>query len=455
VGFYTRRWVRRDLARQEFGRLFRAVRWRTGLSQEALGQLVGLSRTRITDAERRKGASRSRFTNWETICRIGAGLSIPTDLLAGYSLTPGREREAEDWMDRRTFHNTILAAIFGGIGASAAADEDRLRSILPSPGSEPTPRRIGTNEVNAIRAATTGYRSSHFQYGGGLMRAAAVAQLDYVLKLRGAQSSDSVRSDLAFATAELSNTAAWMSFTANRHEDARRLWAIALNGARESGHPQSADLMVETLMNAAVQSLHLGKPDEVVSLAKYASSLMTTPGAAPVSAPTRHYTYTHLAHAYARMGDASSCRASLDQSEQALDNADTGPLPAWTSYVSEGSRYLQNGISLTLLARKDQSHAVNAVDHLRRSLSFYSPERQACDRALALSSLASAYVHVGDLGSAVSTGHEAVTLVSGTSSIEPHPALEMLQQLLVAHANSPDVAHLRHDIRELVSPTAI
>jgi hypothetical protein len=183
-----------------------------------------------------------------------------------------------------------LAAIFGGIGVSAAADEDQLRSILPSPSSEPTPRRIGTSEVNAIRAATTGYRSSHFQYGGGLMRAAAVAQLDYVLKLRGAQCSDSVRRDLAFATAELSNTAAWMSFTAGRHEDARRLWAISLNGARESGHPQSADLMVETLMNASVQAFHLGSPHEVVSLAKYASSLIATPGAIPVSAPTRHYT---------------------------------------------------------------------------------------------------------------------------------------------------------------------
>ncbi|HEY4006629.1 MAG TPA: helix-turn-helix transcriptional regulator [Pseudonocardia sp.] len=448
--------MRRDLARQEFGRLFRAVRWRTGLSQEALGQLVGLSRTRITDAERRKGASRSRFTNWETICRIGAGLSIPTDLLAGYSLAPGREREAEDWMDRRTFHNTILAAIFGGIGVSAAADEDRLRSILPSPGSEPTPRRIGTSEVNAIRTATTGYRSSHFQYGGGLMRAAAVAQLDYVLKLRGAQCSDSVRSDLAFATAELSNTAAWMSFTANRHEDARRLWAISLKGARESGHPQSADLMVETLMNASVQAFHLGSPSEVVSLAKYASSLIATPDAIPVSAPTRHYTYAHLAHAYAKMGDVKSCNASLGQADQALDKADTEPLPAWTSYVSEGSRLLLNGMAFVLLAPTDHAFAPDAVDQLRQALVYYDPTEQACTRAEVLSLLASAYAQVGDLDSAVTTGRDAVALTDNASSVEPIFALQQLKDLLAPHeSGSSDVAQLQHEIRELVKPTAI
>ncbi|HET9117384.1 MAG TPA: hypothetical protein VFN75_04785 [Pseudonocardiaceae bacterium] len=47
------------------------------------------------------------------------------------------------------------------------------------------------------------------------------------------------------------------SYDAERHNDARRLWMIALSVARQADHPRAMDLTAGLLLDMAHQSLHL------------------------------------------------------------------------------------------------------------------------------------------------------------------------------------------------------
>jgi hypothetical protein len=69
-----------------------------------------------------------------------------------------------------------------------------------------------------------------------------VAELRSVLALRHASCTSAVRERLMMATAELGKVAAWISYDAERHNDARRLWMIALSIAHQAAHLTIAEL---------------------------------------------------------------------------------------------------------------------------------------------------------------------------------------------------------------------
>jgi hypothetical protein len=74
--------------------------------------------------------------------------------------------------------------------------------------------------------------------GGGLCRAAAVAQLHQVRRLEDAVCTSAIRSRLLVAIAELASMAGWMAYDVDEHDAARRLWTYALDTARRAdGHP--------------------------------------------------------------------------------------------------------------------------------------------------------------------------------------------------------------------------
>ena len=93
---------------------------------------------------------------------------------------------------------------------------------------------------------------------------------------------------LDIAAADLAMLAAWCSYDAERHDDARRLWIVALELCRHTDHPRAADLAVVILLDMAHQSLHLMRPDDALRLAGLGLAVENgSPGA--VSDATRSY----------------------------------------------------------------------------------------------------------------------------------------------------------------------
>jgi hypothetical protein len=257
------------------------------------------------------------------------------------------------------------------------------------------------------------------------------------------------------ATSALANTAGWMSCEAGRHDDAQRLWTIAMNTARSAQHPQSTDRMVETLTDTAHQSIHLGQPTEALGLTRYAAALTTMNPATQVGSGPHAYAQEISAVGQAMLGEAEPCRAALDQAGQIVADTDpTATRPTWSYHASAVGHSAWCGLALFQLSVTDASHAPEAVEHLTSALDGLSP-RNANVRARCLPALAGSYAQAGDLDTALTFGHESATLADGLSSTIPHSWLRTLDDVLERHQQRGDVAELRHRIHETTAPTTV
>ena len=451
--FYQRPALRRAVGGYDFGAVFREVRsYGIGMSQEELGFLVGLTQDTVSKVE----LGLRRLDKFADVVRAVTALGIPVALLNFTRTSPfGGGEGMVGWVDRRGFHKALAAT---ALGVGATLELDRLQTLLPTAGQEPPPRRIGAEDVTAINQTTDTFRASHNERGGGLARAAAVAQLGYVLNLRGSLCSQQVRAELLIATAALANTAGWMSCQANRHEDAQRLWMIALSTAREANHPYNTDLMVHTLMNTGHQAVLLDQPREVEGLVKYATALTAMAANAPVGAETRHYVAGLTALSQAMSGHTEACLRALDEAGQIIADADADvDQPPWSSPIDAATEFGWRGRSLFRLVATDPSYAPRAIECLRKALDAYEPGRTSTVKVLAVSlpALAGSYVQAGDLDTALALGHESVTVADGLSSVTPHSWLRALDEVLEPHQQRADVAELRHRIRQVTVPTTV
>ncbi|HEX2300913.1 MAG TPA: hypothetical protein VHH34_20800, partial [Pseudonocardiaceae bacterium] len=118
----------------------------------------------------------------------------------GQSANTGRKKGVS-WVDRRDFVD-YAAKLTLGMAAAAGLDTGRLLALLP--GSEPVGnRRVGVADVEFIEQATAGFARQDFAHGSGLVRDAAVAQVNTVLPLLDAQVSDELRPRLQLAVGHL------------------------------------------------------------------------------------------------------------------------------------------------------------------------------------------------------------------------------------------------------------
>jgi hypothetical protein len=92
------------------------------------------------------------------------------------------------------------------------------------------------------------------------------------------------------------------------------------------------------------------------------------------------------------------------------------------------------------------SFAPAAIEHLHSAVDSYDSS-YARPRAIHLPDLVGAYFRVGDLDTAVTTGHEAVTAISTLSSKLAYAGLRVLDTVADPFGHKPEVAELREHIR--------
>src|SRR3954469_17490761 len=117
---------------------------------------------------------------------------------------------------------------------------------------------------------------------------------------------------------------AWMTYDIEQHEAARRLWMIALETARRTDHPRSADLTVILLLDLAHQALHLHQVQDALRPVHAQDALRlvqlstatATAGKSPVSASSRSYIAATQAWCHAAAGDAEPCKRALDEAQR-------------------------------------------------------------------------------------------------------------------------------------------
>ncbi|MGH3831670.1 MAG: hypothetical protein ACRDRS_14685 [Pseudonocardiaceae bacterium] len=441
--FYDAAQVRAELGDYDFGAFFLRVRALTGWSQTTLGEIVDLSQPQISALE----TGRCRLRDVEIVARVATGSYIPPDRLnfldPGTTVGLARVAGWKDvrWMERRDFVEYVAGLTLGAAGV-AGLDVDRLAALLPQAQRTGT-RRVGTADVEAIEQLTDTFVSQDFAGRSGLVSDAAVAQLRATLPLLGAQAAPEVVPRLRLATARLATQAGWLSFDVTQDETARRLWMIGLDIARDTGHPLGADQAAFLLYDMALQSVHLGRPNEALQLVQLGHAVMA--GKHPVSAATACCLANIQATAYAAQRDAVGCDRALGQAADhfaAIDPADTEPWAALL--VDEAYLVARQGRTHYTLAipGRDPHTADRAVPLLRQAVNQYGPAR-ARPRALYLSDLAGAHALGGDLDTAVTIGHQAVDAITALSSPRAHDKLRVLNTVLEPLHASPGVPELR------------
>lgn len=458
AGFFTREPVRRALAGCDFGYLFRAVRRIAGLTQQELGDVLGLDQDRISRIER----GERQLRDIVTIARVASRLGIAPVLLG---FTPGTvsvewtgadEIREVDWVRRRDFSWIVAGIVLGGVDA---LDVDRLDALLPAGQTASRMARIGVADVVAIEQATALFRHSDFSQGGGMCRPMVVAKLRSVLALRHASCTSAVRERLMVATADLAAVAAWTSYDVERHNDARRLWMIALSVAQQSEHPYAADLTAHLLMDMAHQSLHLRRPQEALRLVQLGYGVGAR-RAQPVSASTASHLANYQAWGHAALGDVQACERGLGQAIEDFTHADPNTAAPWAAHLTtvdhEHGGVLVAGAELTAmqghaqytlaLASADPKHAARSVPLLGEAVEGFGPA-YARSRAVNLPGLAGAHALIGDLDTAARAGHRAVEEITALASPRAYDRLRTLDTVLQPHGTTPAISEVRGQIR--------
>ncbi len=323
-------------------------------------------------------------------------------------------------------------------------DLDRLNRLIPCLDTDEPPRRVGAADVDAIEHITDALRRCDFAYGGGLARAATIAQLRSVLRLHDMAATPAIRVRLNIATADLAMLTAWCSYDVERHDQARRLWIVALELCRHTAHPQTSDLAVNILLDMAHQSLHLSRPDEALRLAGLGLAVENNSPVA-ISGAIRSYLASVQSWSYAALGDATACEQALSRAEQHFSAIEPGTALPWAAHVDLAEFTAQQGHAWYLLSATRPDAAARAVLLLTAATNAYGND-YACSRAVNLPGLARSHVRAGDIDAAVRIGRHALEEISRISSRRAYQRLRLLDDCLALH-QAADVAELRHDIQ--------
>jgi len=387
--------------------------------------------------------------------RLAPGFGIPRVLFGfgsgAVTVESTRVSDARkvDKMLRRDFSGTIAAITFG-MGVDAL-DVERLAALVdPRPAASAT-TRIGAADVEVIEQVTAMLRQWHFSRGGGLSRSAAVAQLQSVLPLLHRESTPAVRERLVVATADLGQVAAWANYDVERHDDARRLWAIGLNVARQADTQRATDLTVQLLLGMTHQALHLRKPQEGLGFVQLGHSIVAG-RSQPLWSATASNLAGFQAMCHGAQGDAGACDRAIGQAIKHFTEADPANAAPWVAYVSAAELAAKQGSARyrLALATSDPNHAARAIPLMQQAVHGYGPT-YAVPRAINVAGLAGVYALTGDLEAAVHTGHQAVEEITALASPRAYDRLRTLDTVLQPHGTDAVVIEVRHQIREALT----
>ncbi|MFI7060002.1 hypothetical protein ACIBL3_03385 [Kribbella sp. NPDC050124] len=278
------------------------------------------------------------------------------------ALSFSESRDATIRTSRTLWTEDLRRSDFLRMAVSAGALTTPMARWLVSPPAEPPyrsrgPRRVGADDVAAVRATLQMFEALDHKFGGGHARSAAVQYLsDAVTPLLDASYTDAIGRDLFAVAAQFTYKTGAMAYDVGRHGLARRYFVQALNLAHASG---DRPLGGKVLALMSHQANYLGEYQEAVDLARAAAL-----GAAGRATPRVRAMYAAMeARALASIGDERSCLRAMQQAQAAFSQEAEDGEPDWIGYFDQAE--LQDELAhcfTTLRApREAQQHAQLAL----------------------------------------------------------------------------------------------
>jgi hypothetical protein len=367
---------------------------------------------------------------------------VPTSTPGERDSTDTREPEPWGYADELTellpYAVRLVAQQEGGAPLLARAQE-----LIPPARLDP-PRRLGAADVARIEETTKAFRDWDNRWGGGLCRAAAIAQLRWVTAAATSArcSSEEVKRRLLTALADLAGVAAFLSYDVKAHSAARVLWTLGLDASREAGN---AELLGAILRQLAHQALHLQRPQEALRLVRLAYTT-TVDADHPASELALAEIAAYEGWCYAAAGKVQPCHRALGRAQEHFDNADGEPPPPWLSYFNLAELTALQGHAYHVLAYRAPKAATRAETLLRQSVAARPPGFDR-SRALNLIALSATFFQRGDqLEEGVAVGGQALDLAATLTSPRSLDRLRALRELTTRQTGVAEVDEFRERI---------
>lgn len=291
---------------------------------------------------------------------------------------------------------------------------DGKTDALPSRGI-----RVGTSDVDAVRATLHMFEKLDHRFGGGHARTAAVQYLvDSVSPLLNGRFTEETGRDLFAVAAHFTYKTGAMAYDSGLHGLARRYFIQALNLAHVSGD-RSLGGKVLALMSH--QANFLGEYQEAVDLARAAKL-----GAAGHATRTTHAMYCVMeARALANQNERSACARAIREAESSFDDRNENDDPDWIRYFDEAEFHDELGHCFTSL-RAPSDAAFHANIALASESSAYPRSRIFCRFSLAMAQLESSVEEACD------TAHRALIRATSIKSARIRTYVRTFNQRLTA-----------------------
>jgi hypothetical protein len=338
------------------------------------GQLIGEPIT-LTDRQfrrwRQPDPPTPRPQAWRVLNAM-FGIS-PTRL--GFRTPPGNETITP--VDRRQFVTDTLST-----AASVA--------LIPA-------GAVGTAHLLELRDALRSLYTLDDAYGGGDVQSLAVRHLRRVHRVINTGTyPDSIGRQLQLLAGETAEMCGWLSFDADRQQDARRYWSEALTTATmlcDDG------LQVLVMASLAEQALHENRPRDGLNLARATrerAEAMGSPMLVSILAARE-------ARALAQLNDRSTAGRHMSLAMRAYEKSGRGrPGPAWADFHGAAELEFSQG---TVYASFGHHNA--AIPFLRAALA-HQARTYSRNRALYRASLAYSLAKDGQIDEAAAEARETL-----------------------------------------------
>lgn len=224
----------------------------------------------------------------------------------------------------------------GELAALVPPREPRRRIVLPDAGLGDDRRRpLDGDDVQRLRADVDRLVALDTGHGSdGLHTVASRAFRDADRRLAQAGARPGVASDVAAAVAELGETAAWIAYDSEEHDESRRLASDALLVARLAGDRSMERFLLSHL---AMQAVQLGRPAEALSIADRV--LAEQPASLMVAA----IFHARRGRALGLLGARDEGLAELDAARRIVAQGRTDADPPWSWWLHDAELAIQEG----------------------------------------------------------------------------------------------------------------
>lgn len=401
----------------------RRHRERRGLTQAALGAIIGFSPQHLSSVERGETPVSEQFVQ---ACddALGADGRL-LELLPPVVYERARSR----WSNR------------------AERDADPMlclppsRAFLPVVDQGATERagsaRIASADVEAIGAMITALRRVDNRYGGGSTRGVVLGYLNREVSpmLRTMQAQGTAPRRLMQVAAELTQLAGWVSHDVGENSLARWYFEESLSLSRVAGNEAFAAEVLAAMSHQAAFA-HDGRTAVDAAQAARRHAIRSDVPALISEVAVME------AHGHALRRDTRACLEAMGTAERALDAVRDDDRPDWLAYYDRA-----------YLAAKF-AHALYALGELKAAERFARRSLRMSDgyeRGRLFNTVLLARIHAdsAELEVACELGRRSVAMASGIRSARGRGYLTDLRRRLAPHAAVPEVRELREQIRSL------